>query len=303
MEISPSAQKGYISAMKFYRRQLDQAIKSRIGTLVNPKAAEAFQIAGENYSAASDFSLFAERFQNETGQAFTPGSAKAIPPGAGPLGTGGMISKVSSALMPGRAEAKMQSNALAREGRAIETLQQLIEFRNQPQTMPLPRGWAQIKTSTQNLQNFAQVAMSLGMISGVEQIVNLPDEAGKELVKMVAGQAPQVFTPTPDGINAVDGEYGDPMSKDAMVKKSLKLPATERANIIGSSFENKYVPSTQATPVIASPTPAPSLIDLGQLNQALDVPTLLDTPTPQRTHDAVMAELEAATMRHSEDFN
>lgn len=307
MKISPSAQKGYVAAMKFYRSQLDEAVKSRISTLVNPEAGAAFKVAGENYSAATDFSHFAERFQNETGQAFTPGSAKAMPPGGGMFENRNWGQKGIDAVAPGRRVAKMESQALSREGNAIQTLQQLIEFRTQPELMSLPRGWAQIKTSAQNMNNFAQAAMSLGIINGIEQIMSLPDEAGKELVKMVAGQAPQIFTPTPDGINAVDGEYGDPMSRDAMVKKSLSLPPAERAKIVGSSFENKYVPSTQASPLPAMlATPAPAMTDLGALNQSLSMPELSPLP-PDRSYDGshrdVMAELEASQMRHNEDFN
>jgi len=267
--ISPSTVDGYVEGLRFYRQQLDNAVKGHLAKVLGPEKAQLFSEAGQNISMAKTYQPMAERFKLDTGQAFTPGSAKKVPPGRGPLSSSGMIGGVIDELAPTRANRRMQSEALQRESNAIDQLQQLVELKQQGSPQPLPRGWAQIKASVPNKQMFAELAFSIGLISSIDEIDSLHPEIGKRLAGAVAKQYPQAFEPTPDNINVIDGQFQDPMEKDLVVMGALDKSPSERANIIGNSFRNKYTGTVTPVPT-PTPTPMPSL---PELSQALSVPT------------------------------
>lgn len=300
--ISPSTRNGTIEALKYYRGQLDQAIKSRISSVLGEPAAKAFTEAGENYSAASTYGDIFGRFKRETGQAFTPGSAKAVPAGTGMLSTRGLTNEVVQSLSPEIAKRRMQSDQLLREGRAIEDLQKLIDFRTGARDLPAPRGWAQIKSSPEHLFKVGQAAVALGLIASSEQLLSLPDEVGKQVVGQVAAQIPSLFTPTPDGINAIDDKFVTPMDKDVVVERALDMEAADRAEIIGNAFKNKYVPTTTPTPPTA---PLPALpMTIEKFTQALELPApapILDSSFDGE-QDAVVRELQEAISLHAGDY-
>lgn len=268
MNITPSLRDSYVQALKFYRGQLDSLIKTKIGTLLSPADAEAFAKAGANQSMAADYGELAGRFERETGQAFAPGSAKALQPGTGPLGVGGMKNKVLEAVSPEMANRRMQTQQLQREGRAIEDLQRLIGFRTGAIPMPAPRSWALVKTNMEHLQNIGMIAMQLGLVRSIEEFSQLPDAVGKQMLGAVAMQAPQIFEQNPDRINVVDRQFMDPTGKSVVVNDAINMPAEERAKRIGGVWNNQYVPPSQQPK--AQPTPLPALpVTIDRATEAL----------------------------------
>lgn len=300
--LDPSAANGYAEALRFYRKQLDGVVKDRIKSVLGDEVASAFTKAGENISMTKTYSPMVERFQTQTGEAFAPGSAKRVPPGSGPLGTSGKIGGVVDSLTPGRANARMQAQALTREGDMIRQLQQLVSFRMN-QTKPIPRGWAQIKSSFHDLTNVGQIAISMGIVGSLEELTQMPDEQAKQVVGLIAAQAPMLFEPTPDKVDVFDGQFLNPMQKDGLTKQALEKDPKTRFKVIGQgTTQNKYVPLATELPEAVKPTnPVPGI---GQLNSMLGgiAPTPAPTPVPTSDYAILEQELNNAILRHSQDY-
>jgi hypothetical protein len=298
--LDPSVANGYAEGLRFYRQQLDQAVKGHIGKILGEDVATQFTQAGENISMSKTYSPMIDRFKTQTGQAYTPPSGKQVPAGETFKSGSNIIDTAIGVLDKDAKNAKMQAGGtgLEREGNAIRQLQQLVEFRNDPSLRPAPRGWAQIKSSAQDLMNVGNIAIQLGLISSVEELSQMPDAMAKQVVGIVASQAPQAFAPTPDKVNVIDGEYQNPMEKDGIAKQALGLGAVERARILGASFENKYEPLGLSTPPVQQKSAA--MPDIGQLNSMLSEPT---PQMPVRPTDAMsmVDRLNAITAIHDLD--
>lgn len=304
--VSPSSRDATVSALSFYRDAVDKALKGRVTDLVGSDAAEAFSKAGEQYGMANTYGELTGRFKRETGQAFAPGSAKAVPGGMGPLGTGGMIDKTLHMVAPDVARARMQTQQLQREGNAIQNLQDLIDYKTGARAMPAPRGWSQIKTNMGHLTNVGTLAMQLGLVNSVEQLANMPDALAKQVVGQTAAAAPMAFVQTPDNVNVIDNKYVNPQDKDLIVQEALNKSPADRAKIIGASFKNEYVPSSPPEAPRTQQAPAPTL-PLPQMSSNMN--SVLPggnsgqmVNNPNLEHQSLISKLEKMTAVHANDI-
>jgi hypothetical protein len=302
-ELSPSIVDSQIDALTFYRGQIDKVVKDKIGSLVGPDAAEAFDVSGKNIAMSSTYGPLAGRFRRETGQAFAPGSAKAVPPGSGPLGTSGITGRVLGSVAPDVANSRMQTQALSREGQALRDLQMLVDYKSGRLTMPAPRGWAEVKNNLQHLTTVGNVAMSLGLVNSIEQMQRLPEESGKRLIAQVAQAAPEIFVP-PEGnyLSFADGKLNSPIDQDQHKAAALDMPAADRARVIGSLFDgNKYQPATKTQAPAMPQQPAALPATMEKLNQSLDY-GLRSAPMEDSSYDqsqsSMLDELNKMTLIH-----
>jgi len=301
--MKPSEIPAQIKTFKYLRNELDSALKSHLNELIGPEKAEAFTKAGDSYGMATQAEFLRNRFENETGQAFAPGSAKAVPPGVGPLGTGGATDKFLNTVAPDVARARMETRALKRETNAIRQLQTLVDFNTGRLTKPAPRGLAQLKTDLASLLNVGSLAVQMGLIRAPQELSSMPDEGARQVIKMVAQAVPTAFAPSPDNINSFDGQFVTPLDKDFHVANNLNKDAKTRALAIGPAIgENKYVPTTPAVKPTVIPAYGPTL---DSLNQALKTPAPM--PNEQETLDydgsskSMLNQLEKMTRIHSSD--
>lgn len=295
--LNPSTKDAYVSAMQFYREQLDNALKNHLSDLMGDEAASAFTKAGREYSASKTYGELATRFRNETGQSFTPGSGKRVGPDQGIVAKGprGFIKDTVDTLLPGRARAVSETEALAREGNAIRQLQELVSLKSGDRYTPIPRGWAQIKTSAENFNRVGGLAVQLGLVSDASQLMTMPDDQAQQVLGVIASAAAQEFETTPDNVNVIDGVYMDPMGRDSIVKKALDMNPAERAKVIGASFRNKYV---MPVPVNGPTQQQKPLPPLSALTQSLDVaPQVQDYSFGHETDDMI-SQLEKMTALH-----
>ena len=296
LELDPSVGEGYAEALRFYRKQLDGVVKQRIGSVLGDEVAAAFTKAGEDISMTKTYAPMVERFQRATGQAFAPGSAKKVDAGVGPLGSRSKLGGVIDNLAPGRAKANLETQALTREPTMIRQLQKLVDFKMN-QTKPIPRGWAQIKSSFQDLTNVGQIAMGMGLIGSIDQLTQMPDEQAKQVVGIVAMQAPQVFEPTPDKVDVLDGQYLNPMQKDGLTRQALEKDPATRYEVIGKgTLENKYVPLATSLPEATKP--------IGQVPGISDLNSMLGPilPAAPAISNSLEDQLNNAIYRHSSDY-
>ncbi len=293
-QVDPSVGDAYISTLQFYRKQLDQAVKGRMTELAGPEAAKAFTEAGENISAAKTYAPLMDRFKLSTGQAYTPGSAKKVPPGVGVLGTGGKVDAITQAISPNLANRRMQTSALQREGNAIRDLQALVDMKAGTYQTPVNRNWDQIKNTAQDLSLVGILATQMGLIQAPEQLATMPDIAARQVAAEVAKSVPQAFAPTQDGVSVMDNKYLDPIEKDAIVSQALEADPATRARVVGSSFENKYQPLNKAPAPVAT-APRPQVPSIESLNSM--IPT-----TPMSDAMSNIEQLEAMTAIHARDI-
>lgn len=297
------AKEGYIEALRFYRSQVDEALKNHIGNLLGDDVKTAFDTAGKNIGMAKTYGPLAERFKIETGQAYAPGSSKKTPPGQGALlgGNTGFVEKSIDAVVPGAAKARVETLGLQREQNALRQLQMLIDYKSGNLNIPAPRGWDQIKTSAQHLNNVGMIAMQMGLIKDVSDLTNMPDQQAKQVVGAVASVMPQAFEKTPDNVNVIDNEYMNPMDKDSVVKKALDKSPTERARVIGSSFKNKYSPISEVNEPPPGASPAlPSSLD--KINQGLSTafqPEAQEDYSYGHETDSMLSQLQKMTNLHN----
>ena len=304
MNQDPSVALGYAEALRFYRRQIDGLVKDKISAILGENVADQFTKAGENISMSNTYGNLVNRFKTETGEAFTPGSAKRAPPGAGQiLGRDkGLVNSALDAIFPNREKARIMQEGLEREVTAIRQLQQLVDY-TQRGSKPLPRGWNQIKNSMQDFNNVANIAVSMGLIGNAAQLSQMPDEQAKQLVGIVAANAPQMFEQNPDKVNTIDGEFLNPIEKDGITRQASSKDPKTRYYMIGEGTNlNRYNPPKVLLDETLPPVTQPSQLSLPDLNAALDI-----TPTaqqPSRVPDSVsmVDQLLMATDKHSQDF-
>jgi len=296
-KMNPSVGEGYAEALRFYRQQLDGAIKQHISDVLGPEAAKRFTEAGEEISMAKTYGPMAERFKRDTGQAYTPGSAKKVPPGSGPLGTSGIANRLLSSFAPDIANRKMQTVALQREGNAIADLQYLIELKNNNFQKPISRNWALIKSNAQDLKMVATIAANMGLIKAPEQLAQMPEPLAERVVGQVAQQNQQLFEQNPHGVNVINGKLQSGYDADVIKAQSLDLSPEERYKYIGSSFENKYPDGTISTPIPQSSYEVPALSELNSMLTTVPSPTYYESEATD-----MVTQLEKMTAIHERDY-
>lgn len=299
--VNPSAITSEIASLKYYRGQLDSLLKDHITSMVGEADATAFDKAGGQIGMAITYKDLANRFQAQTGQAFTPGSAKRVPPGKGILDAGGKWVDQARALLPGE-DTTVQTRGLQRETTALQNLQMLVDYNNGSLAKPAPRGWTQIKSSFNDLNNVGMIAVSLGLVKQPQDLLSLPDDLARRIVGQVAAAAPQAFVPTPDKVNVIDGQFQDPLGKEVVINQSLELASNERAMRIGATFTNKYLPSTPAAPVLTQKPALPVTMDklMGAFD---DVPqTSAVDSSYDKSQSSNMSQLEKMTALHERDI-
>ncbi len=294
--ITPSARDAYVEALQFYREQLDTNLKGYLSGLVGEEAAASFTKAGEKYAAASEYQKLAGRFKMETGQAFIPGSAKQVPAGSGPLGSNGMVSSLVREISPNTATAKVQTMGLNREAQAIAELQKLVAIKRGMVPEPLPRGWAKIKMSTQDLTSLSEAAIAMGLVHSIDELVNMPDEMGKQVVAQVAQAFPQAFESVPGNYTSVvDGKFNNPMERDLHIRNNVDRSPKERAMAIGGAFQNRFIPIDNA-PTTAPQARSPQ-VPTQRYIQAFEQPV----EAPVTDGDKVLQQLRDASSRIDTD--
>lgn len=80
-------------------------------------------------------------------------------------------------------------------------------------------------------------------------LINGNPDVKKQALAQISMMFPDLFEPMSEGVMTIDGEYISPLDKDSIVRNSLNLPPSERAQRIGKAFENKYVPSGSSLPM------------------------------------------------------
>lgn len=297
--VNPSALDSEIAALKFYRHQMDQALKSYIGSYVGDDVATAFTKAGNQIDVAIDYKEHANRFQADTGQAFAADSAKAVPKGSGILEQPGTVRKLRS-MLPGE-DTQVMEQGLRREPSALRNLNMLLDYNRGAIPAPMPRSWARIKMDALHLQDIGMFAVAMGLVQQPGELSQLPDAVAQKVVGMIAQQAPQLFEQNPDKINVIDNKFQDGMGKDIVLQDSLDKPPAERAPRIGGTFEGRYVPRNTPTPT-PQPTPqASSVLDMTQLNSAFDIPEFGYTGPYDGSTDKMIDRLNEMTSLHAID--
>lgn len=159
----------------------------------------------------------------------------------------------------------------------------------------LPRDWDVVKNDPAAKET---IAMKMGIPP--EQFNSLPEPAQKEIHKQIISIDPDNAEPTPNNLNIVNGEYVSPLEKDAVVKEALGLSPSERAKVIGGSFQNKAILPSQAT-LAPRVNYAPPSMDISSLNSSLDSALSQPDLTYDNSSSAVLDELTSAQERHFYD--
>lgn len=295
--INPSALQSEVAALKYYRGQIDNLLKQKISNTLGEDAANLFAKTGDRIGYAKTYGIgdqgLSSRFQDETNQAFTPGSANRAPPGKGiKAGESSLVSNIRSVLP--MEDTHTATKALTREVDALRDLQRLVEINSTPGFTPAPRGWAQIKSSAKDIFTVENLALSLGLIGAAGDLNNMPDEMAKKVVGQVASIFPQAFVSTPDKINVIDDQYQDPFGKQVVISGAMQSSPEERAMRIGSTYTNKYVPPQVQTPIKQPPPALPATLD--RLNKNLDS-AFAEAPiqTPTSYDGSLQSQLEQLT--------
>ncbi len=295
--IEPSAVNAEVSAMKYIAGQIDKSLKSyMLSTSGDPALAEQFGKAGRQIGMAKTYGQMAQRFQTETGEAFIPGSAKQVPPGRGPLGTGGVVSQIADFVAPGRQRAVVQSQGLSREAQALSELQKIVDYNTGALQMPAPRSWSQIKTSMQHLTTVGELAMAMGLIGSIEELASVPDEMARKIVTQVAQNAPGAFVRAKGGFSSeMDGRISSPIDQDLQLEASKDLPADQRAKRIAGIYDGGKL----VIPIPSKPELLP-LKPLGDIGSLLpDVSPPLDL-TSDQSSTGIIDQMRKSMGQHDE---
>ena len=272
---NPSYRDNYISALKFARGQLKEAIQGHLQGLNGSGFIWAENT--DNIGMAINYQKLAERFRQETGEAFTPSSAKAaIEPGQGLLNSG-WANKAKALITPDSAKRSATEMAgIAREQDALRQMQVLMDYRRQLRPTPIPRDWASIRASAVQTFKISALATQMGLVLLPEQLSQIPEAQAEPLVAAVASTFPGEFEPIQENYKTVvNGKILDPMERDMHKMKALDLEPGKRAQILGALFDQgKYVPIATPAPVPPMPEPLERLKQLQapapQASQSLD---------------------------------
>lgn len=164
------------------------------------------------------------------------------------------------------------------------------------------RDWDLVKKDPNAMNAVAQMAQAMGLILAPD-FAFASEPVQKEIHKTVIQMNPQGAERVPGGYNIINGEYMNPLERDADVKQALDLPPVERAKRVGLSWQNKYAPRSETPVQPQQPLPKASSFDIADLNNNLE--SALSTPSFDASYNgetsAIISELERATNRHLMD--
>jgi hypothetical protein len=290
--INPSALQSEVEALKYYRAQIDSLLKQKLESLIGPDSAKRFDDAGGRIGYAKTYGQLAKRFGEETGQAFTPGSANRAPPGAGIKGTGRKVVDAVVDVLPIK-NTRTATEGITREVDQLRQLQRLVEMNTTPGYTPAPRGLAQIKASMKDMMSVENLALSLGLIKAAGDLNRMPEDQARKVIGITAQAFPDAFAPTPDRVNVVDEQYQDPFGKETVVQSTLMSSPEERAMRIGGSYANRYVPQTPKTPQPSLPALPATMEKLSDINSSLE--PVFQTKSYAYDAQSPLSELEQLT--------
>lgn len=295
--MTPSALEAEGIALSFMRNRLSEILDNKISKLVTPEDAAAFKKAGAEYGMASQYEDLRSRMQTQSMQSLTPTAELNAP---SKVAAPGLLGKAQS-LAPGSAN-RGQMNALNSQISAIENLQQLVEMNSNAAFKPVPRSWSQIRMNMSQLTNVGTMAMQLGLVGSIAQLVEMPDETAKKIVGAVAAAMPTMFQATPDKVNAVDGELQSPMDADVIKEKYRNTDPLTRAMHIGATFDRRYLPSVPAPQMPPMPPLAlPSVME--KVSKWSREPLSQSAPIASSSPDMLsqMEELTRNKLQHAND--
>lgn len=298
--MNPSVADSYAEGLRFYKQQLDAAVKDHISKVLGPDKAQEFTEAGNINSAAYAHIPMIDRAVMETGQAYLPGRARSVKPGQGIMSaSGNVVNGVLEEVFPGSENRKMQAgdSGLRREANIVRQLSQIIELKNNPQPL-LPRGIAQIKASAQNMGNFANIAMGLGLIGSPDQLQQLPDPALSSILAQIGQGHPELLEPTPDKVNAIDGKLSNPLDKDMLARQAMDLSPEKRAGAMVPLFQNKYVPPSPGQTPVSSPSFVPQIDSISSL-----IPEIEPGPRMPTSSLSLIDQLNSKMSKHAEEWH
>lgn len=165
----------------------------------------------------------------------------------------------------------------------------------------LSRDWEKVRIDPTQIAEVGNRAVMMGLVAQ-GQFENLSDPLKHQVFQMVATTLPDGMEAAPQGLNLLDGQYMNPMEKDAIVMQNLDKSPEERYKFIGSSFENKY-PVDEPVISVKKPVPAQAPMDIESVNQALDF-GLAQGPAARATPETedMIAKFEKMTAIHGQDY-
>lgn len=306
MGFSGSASDTEKQLVKVMQHDLNTQVQNTASQLVGPEAGLQLAELGATQQQHISLRPILENSKNaaaaaalKEGGAFSlPGALKEI--GSEELnqpGVRGVISGVAGAgarVLNGAANVGNPLMAAAAPG--VGDLAAIIN--GAPPAKKLPRDWNAIKNDPQ-----AKEAIALKSGLDPQMFSQLPEPAQKEVHKQVITSDPFSAEPSPNNFNIINGEWQNPLEKDYAVRDALGKSPSERALIIGQSFQNKAVvnPSPQATAPITARNPQ----DISSINSLLggmpmQYPRASQT-TPSPEMGSMLQRLEEITRIHAED--
>lgn len=207
-------------------------------------------------------------------------------PGAVAAGAAGVLSQTRAGQAAGAQIARLGASS-------FDLLEQIANNPYSVQGVSLaamPRDWDRVKNDESVL---AAIGQKIGLTP--EDFVSLPEPIQKNIHAQIIASDPASAEPVPGNFAVANGEYLDPMEKDYVVSQALDLPASDRARIVGSSFQNKFSP-LNSTPIPQPSTPIP------QDRTAQVLGTQLPDPTYDGSQGSNLDQLNAAINMHSNDW-
>lgn len=332
------ATKAEVAALQHYRAQIDNALKETLATTLGREKALVFDAAGGQYGYATTYANIADRFLQETGQGFTPGSAKRVAPGPqGAQFSGQNITEAVKGLVPFE-NTLAATAATGREVAALKKLRQLVDINRTPGFTPQTYGFEKTAEAFKQTLDPSMLAGSQALARlGFEsdeltppvisrswdvvtkdpgQLIELqrqatflgiipPNTLGtlseplqKEIHKQVAARNPGVMEAIPGNFNVINGKFQSPIEQHYVMQEGLNKPLSEQAKIIGAAHQNKYVP-LNSPPAPQARTPIPSSISLSRMNR--DLSSVVDDSSFDGGASDMLEQLNSRVLQHEQD--
>lgn len=302
--LNPSMKNAEVEALDFIRERLASSTGEYLKPLIGEDLTNKYLRAKENYGMVSTFEPLMDRAKRAGSEAWATQNARGQQPNSGLLQSAMSIpDTVLDSVAPGRhaAMAKMGPMGAQRTNLMLSKLKDLVDMTNNPASRPLPRGWALIKTSAQNMANFTELGTKLGLINPMMNLATMPDKIAQPIVAQIAQARPQAFEQDPNGFNSViDNIFHSPLERDIATRDAVEItdPAA-RAVKMANIFQNK-APTTDA-PAQSSIAPSP---DLGSLSSLLPEDSGIPTAMPQAMPTGPVDQLTQflnGSAKHAED--
>lgn len=165
----------------------------------------------------------------------------------------------------------------------------------------ISRNWEKIVLNPDQMTELGNRAVMLGLVPQ-GMFDTLSDPMKRELHKAVVAAMPTMAESVAGGLNLIDGQYQNPMEKDAIVKQHLDSDALTRAMVIGASHVNKYLPppKPQALPPMP-PRALPSVMEKVSRWSKEPLSQLAPMATGSTDMLSQMEELTRNKLNHSQD--